>query len=111
MNQNTYTLKIFISFLVLIHSIIASPYLVKNHHSIVLEKGKLFSINDENKKYKFESINFELELINKGLFYHYSPLSKPIHFKILGFSKKLSPYLINILLIKLWMTVEIESDV
>ena len=46
---------------------IASPYLVKDHHSIILEKGKLFSINDENKKYKFESINFELELINNSI--------------------------------------------
>ena len=60
-------MKIFISFLVLTHSMIASPYLVKDHHSIVLEKGKLFSINDENKKYKFESINFELELINNSI--------------------------------------------
>ena len=33
-------MKILIFLLVLIHSIIASPYLVKDHHSIVLEKGK-----------------------------------------------------------------------
>ena len=60
-------LKNIILFLILIQSIIASPFLVKDHHSIVLEKGKTFSINGEKQKYEFESINFELELINNAI--------------------------------------------
>ena len=60
-------MKIIILFSVLIHSIIASPFLVKDHHSIVLEKGKTFFINNDDKKYKFVSINFELELINNSI--------------------------------------------
>ena len=62
-----YILKLCIVYLVLIQSIIASPFLVKDHHSIVLEKGKTFSINGEKQKYEFESINFELELINNSI--------------------------------------------
>ena len=60
-------MQIFTFFLIFLHSIIASPFLVNDHHSIVLEKGKTFFINNDNKKYKFESINFELELINNSI--------------------------------------------
>ena len=60
-------LKLCIVCLVFIQSIIASPFLVKDHHSIVLEKGKTFSINGEKQKYEFDSINFELELINNAI--------------------------------------------
>ena len=60
-------LKKIILFLILIQTLAASPFLVKDHNFIVLEEGKLFSINGEKKKYKFESINFELELINNSI--------------------------------------------
>ena len=62
-----YTLKLCIVCLVLIQNVIASPFLVKDHHSIVLEKGKTFSINGDKNKYEFEFINFELELINNSI--------------------------------------------
>lgn len=60
-------LKKIILLLILIQTLVASPFLVKEHNFIVIEEGKLFSINDEKQKYKFESINFELELINNSI--------------------------------------------
>ena len=60
-------LKKIILLLILIQTLVASPFLVKEHNFIILEEGKLFSINGEKQKYKFESINFELELINNSI--------------------------------------------
>ena len=63
----SYSIKRSILFLILLQNVFASPFLVKNSQTIVLEKGKKFSINSEKKKYNFESINFELELINNSI--------------------------------------------
>ena len=56
--------NILIAVLIFFEFLFADIQLIKDHHIIIIKDGQKFSINDDKKKYKFESIDFELELIN-----------------------------------------------
>ena len=56
--------NILIAVLIFFEFLFADIQLIKDHRIIIIKDGQKFSINDDKKKYKFESIDFELELIN-----------------------------------------------
>ena len=47
--------------------VFADAQIVNEYRFIPIEMGQLFSINKDNKKYKFQSLDFELELINNSI--------------------------------------------
>ena len=53
--------------LLIVGCLFAEAQLVKEAIFIPLEEGKLFSINSSKNKYKFQSIDFELQLINNSI--------------------------------------------
>ena len=53
--------------LLIIGCLFADAQLVKEALFIPLEEEKLFSINSSKNKYKFQSIDFELQLINNSI--------------------------------------------
>ena len=59
--------KLLLSVLLITRITFAGAQLVNDHRFIPLKEGQLFSINEDNKKYKFHHINFELELINNTI--------------------------------------------
>ena len=53
--------------LLIVGYLFADVQLVNDYRVIIIKYGQKFSINDDSKKYKFESIDFDLGLINKTL--------------------------------------------
>ena len=53
--------------LLIIGYLFADVQLVNDYRVIIIKDGQKFSINDDGKKYKFESIDFDLGLINRTL--------------------------------------------
>ena len=53
--------------LLIVGCLFADAQLAKEAMFIPLEEGKLFSINSSKNKYKFQSIDFELQLINNSI--------------------------------------------
>ena len=53
--------------LLIVGYLFADVQLVNDYRVIIIKDGQKFSINDDSKKYKFESIDFDLGLINKTL--------------------------------------------
>ena len=58
--------NILVTFL-FIGQVLASAQLVNGNSFMIIEPGQIFYINDNNKKYKFYSIDLELELINDSI--------------------------------------------
>ena len=56
--------KLLLIALLIVGYLYADVQLVNDSRFILLKEGQLFSINEDNKKYEFQSIDFELELIN-----------------------------------------------
>ncbi len=53
--------------LLIIGYLFADIQLVNDYRVIIIKDGQKFSINDDSKKYQFESIDFDLGLINRTL--------------------------------------------
>ena len=53
--------------LLIVGYLFADVQLVNDYRVIIIKDGQKFSINDDGKKYKFESIDFDLGLINRTL--------------------------------------------
>ena len=53
--------------LLIVGYLFADVQLVNDYRVIIIKDGQKFSINDDSKKYQFESIDFELGLINRIL--------------------------------------------
>ena len=53
--------------LLIVGYLFADVQLVNDYRVIIIKDGQKFSINDDSKKYKFESIDFDLGLINRTL--------------------------------------------
>ena len=53
--------------LLIVGYLFADVQLINDYRVIIIRDGQKFSINDDSKKYKFESIDFDLGLINKTL--------------------------------------------
>ena len=53
--------------LLIVSYLFADVQLVNDYRVIIVKDGQKFSINDDRKKYKFESIDLDLGLINKTL--------------------------------------------
>ena len=53
--------------LLIVGYLFADVQLVNDYRVITIKDGQKFSINDDNKKYQFESIDFDLGLINRTL--------------------------------------------
>ena len=51
--------------LLIVSYLFADVQLVNDYRVIIVKDGQKFSINDDSKKYTFESIDFDLGLINK----------------------------------------------
>jgi len=56
-----------LSILLIVGCVFGDVQLVNDYRFIIIKDGQKFSINDDNQKYKFESIDFDLGLINKTL--------------------------------------------
>ena len=53
--------------LLIVGYLFADVQLVNDYRVIIIKDGQKFSINDDSKKYQFESIDFDLGLINRTL--------------------------------------------
>ena len=59
--------KLLIILLLIVGYLFADVQLVNDYRVIIIKDGQKFSINDDSKKYQFESIDFDLGLINRTL--------------------------------------------
>ena len=53
--------------LLILGCVFGDVQLVNDYRVIIIKDGQKFSINDDSKKYQFESIDFDLGLINRTL--------------------------------------------